>query len=327
MAPFTDPNLLYGFNPGDDTGVYRLDGELALVQSADFFTPIVDDPYQFGRIAAANAFSDLYTMGAKPLLALNIIGFPCKVGVEIISDILRGGADATREAGAVILGGHSVDDAEPKYGLAVTGVVHPQKMVTSHGARPGDELILTKKIGVGIIANMAKLGGGLLGALGAHGPAIGPAVQEEAVAAMMRLNRAASGAMVACGARACTDVSGFGLLGHGLNMAAASGARLAFSYGAVPRYDGVEAHAIAGTKGGGERNYHWVKAKLTVAAGVAHEQVMMLCDAQTSGGLLIAAPPERAGEMLQRLHDGGDAASAIVGHVEQGPPGTVAVHP
>lgn len=327
MAPFADPNLLYGFNPGDDTGVYKLSDEVALVQSVDFFTPIVDDPYQFGRIAAANAFSDLYTMGAKPLLALNIVGFPCKVGVEIISDILRGGADATREAGAVILGGHSVDDAEPKYGLAVTGVVHPGKMITSHGARPGDALILTKKIGVGIIANMAKLASGPLGGLRARGPAIAQAVHDEAVAAMMRLNRSAAEVMVGCGARACTDISGFGLLGHGLNMAEASGARLVFGYGAVPRFDGIEAHAIPGTKGGGERNYHWVKEKLTVAQGVTHEQVMALCDAQTSGGLLIAAPPERADETLRRLHEGGDAASAIVGRVEQGPPGTVAVEP
>jgi len=326
LNPFSHPDLLYGFNAGDDTGVFRLRDDLAIVQSVDFFSPIVDDPYKFGRIAAANALSDIYTSGATPVTALNIIGFPLKLGTELITDILRGGADAVKEAGAVILGGHTIDDEEPKYGLAVTGIVDPAKMITNSGARPGDALLLTKKIGVGILSNIAKLKGGALGALGAGGSSIPEKVYKEAITAMMRLNKNASAAMRKFNVTACTDVSGFGLLGHARNIADNSGVSLSISYSATPRYEGVEERAAQGSKGGGERNYSWIKSFLQKADGVSTAQVMVMCDPQTSGGLLMAVDSNKAEALAKRIRDGGDE-TAIIGQVDQGEPGVIKLDP
>lgn len=304
--------------------MYKVSDDLAIVQTVDFFTPIVDDPYKFGRIAAANALSDIYTIGARPITALNIIAISCSVGMDVAKEILRGGSEVVREAGAVIAGGHSVDDNVPKYGLAVTGVVHPDKLITNQGAKPGDALILTKKIGVGILNNLARRDNSLIEmALRTHH--VPQAVYDEAEAAMMRLNHDASEVMLEFGAHACTDISGFGMLGHIQHIAAASSVRLVIEYSKVPKYDGVEDYAISDTKGAGERNYKGVRDYIETASGVTHENVMVLCDAQTSGGLFIAVAQEKAEAMLKRLHERGDVVSAIVGWVENGPPGTALI--
>lgn len=323
MWTSSDPNVLYGMGIGDDTGVYKLAGDMAIVQTVDFITPIVDDPYTFGRIAAANSLSDIYVVGARPITALNLLG--CSLEPEVMKEILRGGADCVREAGAVVLGGHTVTDDEPKYGLAVTGVVDPQVMVTNKGARPGDALVLTKKLGVGILGNMARYDASIISKITLQGRSVAESIHAEAVAAMTRLNRHASETMLEFGAHACTDISGFGLLGHALNVAVASGVRLTLEYSQIPKYDGVEDHSIAGTRGGGQRNYDSVKHAVDQAEGVTHDRIMVLCDAQTSGGLFIAVAPEKAEAMVARLRGGGDEAAAIVGHVSDGPGGTIEV--
>jgi selenide,water dikinase len=303
-----------------------LTDDLAIVQSVDFFSPNVDDPFEFGRIAAANALSDIYTNGATPVTALNIIGFPCKLGTQMITEILSGGADAVREAGAVILGGHTIDDLEPKYGLAVTGVVNPAKMITNTGAKPGDALLLTKKIGVGIVTSIVKLKNKALGRLGGGGAVISETVHKEAITAMKRINKNASAAMLEFEVNACTDISGFGLLGHARNIAENSGVSLSISYSKTPRYEGVEQNAIRGSKGGGERNYSWIEKFLHTADGVSKEQIMVMCDPQTSGGLLMAIDEGKADKLLNRLKDGGDEA-AIIGQVDEGEPGVIKLNP
>lgn len=305
--------------------MYKLTDDLAIVQSVDFFSPIVDDPYTFGRIAAANALSDLYTMAARPITALNIVAFPCELGLDVAAEIMEGGAKTIAEAGAALLGGHSVEDKEPKYGLAVTGTVNPKKMITNVGARQGDAVILTKKIGTGIICNTLKPKNTLAGAIKRHDKSISKKVIAEMIESMTRLNRNAAHAMMAVGVSACTDVTGYGLLGHALNIAEASKVRLVISHSMVPTFDGLLAHAIAGTKGGGERNYAWVKKKIDPAPGLKIEKIMVLCDAQTSGGLLISVPQAKANKLLTRIRDGGDEVAAIIGHVEKGEPGTIEI--
>ncbi|MBI5815288.1 MAG: selenide, water dikinase SelD [Nitrospinae bacterium] len=322
MKPFSAPEFIYGSGSGDDAGVFKLSDGMALVQTVDFFTPIVDDPYRFGRIGAANSLSDVYALAARPLTALNILAAPCSIGPEIIGEILRGGADAVREAGALIVGGHSLNDNEPKYGLAVTGLVDPAKMITQAKARPGDVLILTKKIGVGIIAGTMKR----YYEAGGQAP-FSTAVIEEAETAMMRLNRDAAAAMAEFGASACTDVSGFGLLGHTGNMAESSNAGLALFYSKVPKYDGLEPFAIKGSGGGGSRNNEWIAPRLSIHESVTREQIMTLCDAQTSGGLLIAIDGDKAGGLVQRLKNNGDEFSAVIGEVTDGPAGSIAIRP
>ncbi len=323
LAPITDPNLLYGNGRGDDTGVYKIADNLAIVQTVDFFTPIVDDPYDFGRIAAANALSDLYCIGARPVTALNIVGFPSKVGLDIVAEILRGGGEGVTEAGAVVVGGHSIDDPEPKYGLAVTGLVDPSMMITNRGARPGMALALTKKIGTGIVNNIAKMRHTLAGKMTRKGLPDG--VFEEAVASMKRLNKSAASVMIDYGVDAATDVTGFGLLGHARNLAEASGVRIVIDYGSVPTFDGIEPLAIPGTKGGGERNRKWIDPVTEWGALMDENKKMVLCDAQTSGGLLIAVEEERADGLVERLRSGGDESAAIVGRVDDGPAGTLRV--
>jgi len=326
IAPFSDPNLIYGSGFGDDAGVYKITEDLAIVQTVDFFTPIVADPYTFGKIAAANALSDVYAMGARPLTAMNIIAISCSIGMDVAREILRGGADKVREAGALIIGGHSVDDNVPKYGLAVTGLVDPRKMITNRGAKPGDALILTKKLGVGILNNIARHDHSVIAStLNIHHPE--QALRDEMETAMMRLNRHASETMLEFSAHACTDVTGFGFLGHARNIAEASGVRLVVEYSRVPRYDGVETHSKSDSKGGGQRNYKGVKDYIEVAKGVTQGQVDVLCDPQTSGGLFIAVAPDRADAMLARLHEGGDTVSAVVGWADNGKPGTILINP
>ncbi len=300
-----------GHETRDDAAVYRLGPAEAVVQTVDFFTPVVDDPYWFGRIAAANAFSDIWAMGARPIFALNLVGFPVKaLPLEVLGEILRGGAEAAARAGAPILGGHSIDDPEPKYGLAVTGLVHPDRILRNVGARPGDQLLLTKPIGTGILTTAIKRG-------------VLPREQIERVTAVMaELNRAAGEVFAASGAvHALTDVTGFGLLGHGWEMAEGSGVVLRFRADAVPVLEGARDLAARGVvPGGSAANLEWVRPHVRFGAGVDEVARQVLADAQTNGGLLAAVEPARAPELLGRLQEVG-VRSAHVGEVGPAPDG------
>jgi selenide,water dikinase len=284
----TDPRVLVGADTADDAGVVQLTDELAIVQTADFFTPIVDDPYAFGRIAAANALSDVYAMGARPVSALNLVAYPLEtLGPELLAEILRGGADAVAEAGASVVGGHSIDDPEPKYGMAVTGVVHPRAVLTNAGGREGDALVLTKPLGAGTVATALKRG------------LADAALVERGIAVMSALNASASGQARDAGAHALTDVTGFGLLGHTHELAAASGLAARIDAAAIPAIEGVlellaDEAALAG---GSRRNRADAETFTTWAEGVPEPRRRLACDAMTSGGLLAAVPPERAGEI------------------------------
>ena len=313
MPPLTDPNVLVGHATSDDAGVYRLSDDLALVQTVDFFTPVVDDPYDFGRIAAANALSDVYAMGGTPITALNVVAFPVEeLGTEILARILEGGAAVATQAGVVILGGHTVKDDEPKYGLAVTGTVRPGHVVTNAGARPGDLLLLTKPIGTGILTTARKRD--LIG-----DAELGPAIDQ-----MVRLNDRAARAMLAHGAHAATDVTGYGLVGHAGEMARASGVALALDAQRVPLFEGLLDLIAREAVPGGTRDNLTDHATFTqYAAGVGEAHRIALSDAQTSGGLLIAIAAEGAARVLAELEDLGTAT--IVGEVLDGPSGTIVV--
>jgi selenide,water dikinase len=295
-----DARLLVGRETFDDAGVFRLSDDLALVQTVDFFAPIVDDPYRFGRVAAANALSDVYAMGGEPLTAMNIVGFPEKaLPLSVLTEILRGGQDAVHEAGARIVGGHTVTDEELKYGLSVTGQVHPDRILSNAKARVGDVLVLTKPIGTGILATAGKRG--LL-----------TFAQDEALyASMAMLNRDASRAAVALGARCATDVTGFGLLGHARHIAKASGVTVTIEHAAVPLLEGTREAVIAGhTTGGAKRNARWLDADTDWSDAGADVRAL-LTDPQTSGGLLVALEPARVPEFVTRVQ-----GAQVVGGVE-----------
>jgi len=299
LPAHADPRLLVGRETFDDAGVFVLRDDLALVQTVDFFAPIVDDPYDFGQIAAANALSDVYAMGGEPLTALNIVGFPTgKLPIEVLSEILRGGQDMVHAAGAVIAGGHSVVDEELKYGLSVTGQVDPRRMLTNAGARPGDVLVLTKPLGTGILATAGKRG------------QLEPAHERAMLASMRALNDEASRAAVAVGARCATDVTGFGLLGHASHIARASAVTLELSVPAVPLLPGAREAAIAGVRtGGAERNDQYLQPLVDWGRATDAERALLV-DPQTSGGLLVAVPPDRAEEYLSRV-----PGAVVVGQV------------
>ena len=284
MLPHEDARVLVDASSRDDAAVYQIDEHRALVATADFFTPIVDDPYDFGRVAAANALSDVYAMGARPLFALNLVGFPRKLlGEGILEEILRGGADVARAAGSPIIGGHSIDDAEPKYGLAVIGEVDPERMVRNSGARANDVLVLTKPIGTGIIATALK------------NDRASEEVVAAAVASMTTLNRDAAGVMLRVGVHAATDVTGFGLLGHLHEMLRGSGVGARIRASAVPLLHGAAELAIAGEfPGGTRRNYADAGPITTWAPEIPEWLKLLLCDAQTSGGLLVACDAQDA---------------------------------
>lgn len=307
---------MVGLDAPDDAGVYRLSDDVALVQTVDFFTPIVDDPYAFGQIAAANALSDVYAMGGRPLTALNIVGFPIsKLPAQVLADILRGGADKVREAGAVIVGGHSVDDAEPKYGLAVLGIVHPARLLTKGGARPSDVLVLTKPIGIGVVTTAIKRG------------LASREVAEEAVGVMSRLNNVTD-VLHKAGVRGATDITGFGLLGHALEMAREGGVALRIRAGHVPVLPAALSYAEQDVFPGGSRaNRRHVEPWVSFDDAVPERDRMILCDAVTSGGLLIACPRDRVDRLLEDLAAAGTISQAIIGHVEDGPAGRIAVEP
>jgi selenide,water dikinase len=303
-----DPALLVGHDTADDAAAYRVSEDLAVVITADFFTPVVDDPYDFGRIAAANALSDVYAMGAEPVAALNLVAWSVEeLGADPLREVLRGGGDVARAAGAAIAGGHSIDDPEPKYGLAVTGTVHPDRLVRNSTARAGDELRLTKPVGGGLATTALKRGS----------PGAGEAVAA-AVAVMSELNREAARGAVAAGASAMTDVTGFGLLGHLHEMLVASGLSARIDAGAVPAIDGV-LELLRGTdppiSGGSRRNREWAEPWVDWNGDVPEETRWLLVDAMTSGGLLVAAPP------------GSGAPGVRIGAVAVGEPGRIAVAP
>ncbi|MDB5085888.1 MAG: selD [Bacilli bacterium] len=311
-----DANLLVGLDTSDDAGVYRLTDDLALVQTVDYFTPIVDDPYMFGAIAAANALSDVYAMGGKPITVLNIVGFPIsKLDKRILAEILRGGADKVREAGAVLVGGHSIDDTDPKFGMAVTGIVHPQQVWTNAGARAGDRLLLTKPIGVGILTTGIKRG------------RLSPAEIQQVEQVMAALNKTAAEVARGYDVHACTDITGFGLLGHLLEMARGAGVGIHVQSSSVPRLERARELAAEGVMPGGtKRNFEWASECVTYADSIDQTEQYLLCDAVTSGGLLLAVPAEQAESLQSALLAAGVEAAAIIGSVVQEHPGKIQVN-
>ena len=310
-----DPAMLVGSETADDAGVYRVSDELALVQTVDFFTPIVDDPHDFGRIAAANALSDVYAMGARPVTALNLVAFSLELlGADVLTAILRGGASIASEAGVSIVGGHSIDDPEPKYGLAVTGVAHPERVVRNCTARAGDQLLLTKPLGAGAVSTAVK-----------HGLANGELVAR-ATAVMTTLNAAAAEAALTVGPSAMTDVTGFGLLGHLRELALASGVSAVVEAGEVPAIEGVPEllEDGSGVSGGNRRNREFAESFTTFAGDVDERLRRLVCDPMTSGGLLVAVPAERAPAMEAELRAAAPATVAI-GALGEGEPGAIEV--
>ncbi|HUZ30324.1 MAG TPA: selenide, water dikinase SelD [Solirubrobacteraceae bacterium] len=303
----SDARVLVGYDTADDAGVYQLREDLALVHTADFFTPIVDDPFDFGRIAATNALSDVYAMGATPVTAVNLVAFSLQdLGPDVLLEILRGGAEVAAQAGVAILGGHSIEDSEPKYGLSVTGIVHPWELITNAGGEPGDALVLTKPLGSGAISTAAQRG-----IAGAPIPA--------AVAVMTTLNAEAATAARQVSARALTDVTGFGLLGHLRELTLASGVAAEVDAAAVPAIEGAlellsdpQGSAVSG---GTRRNRAHAEEFSSFAASVPEAQRWLVCDAMTSGGLLAAVPPEAAGGM----------PGPVIGRLTEGPAGMISV--
>jgi len=303
----SDPNLLVGTQTSDDAGVYRLRDDLALVQTVDFFTPIVDDPYDFGRIAATNALSDVYAMGGRPVSALNLVAWSvADLGSELLGEVLRGGADVAQDAGVAIVGGHTIDDPEPKYGMAVTGVIDPADVITNARGRAGDALVLTKPVGAGAVTTSLKK------------DLASDEVLAAAVEVMTTLNVDAAAAARAAGVRAMTDVTGFGLLGHLHELALASGVSAVVDAAAVPAIPGAlelleDDRAVAG---GSRNNRRYAEEFASFDASVDEVYRRLVTDAMTSGGLLVAIEPARAGEV----------PGAVVGRLVEGEPGTISVH-
>lgn len=318
MPPITDPNVLVGTSTSDDAGVYRLSDELAIIQTVDFFTPIADSPYDFGAIAAANSLSDVYAMGGRPVVALNIVGFPKdhpQCPMSVLAEILRGGSDKAREAGVSIIGGHTVDDQEPKYGLSVTGLVHPDRIWRNVGGKPGDKLIATKSLGMGIISTAVRKG------------AVSEDLERRSVAAMAELNKDAAVVAQRFAVHACTDITGFGFLGHLREMLAdgRSGARIQFS--AVAVHEGTVALAEAGyIPAGARNNLKNLEAAVDFNRRLTELEKIILCDPQTSGGLLFAVDPKTAQPLLEELKQAGVVAS-IVGELVDDFHGKISVTP
>lgn len=294
------PELLVGRETSDDAGVYQLTDTIALIQTIDYFTPVVDDPYMFGQIAAANALSDVYAMGGSPKTALNMVGYPIKkLGGEMLAEILRGGSDKVKEAGAILIGGHSIDDQEPKYGLSVTGIVHPEKFWRNVGAKPGQVLVITKPIGVGILTTGIKRG------------AVSPEQEKVVTETMASLNKIAAEVLSNYSPGAVTDVTGFGLLGHGSEMASGSQVSLVFDFLKVPILDGALSLARDGiVPGGSKANHNWLEKDVHYE-DIAPEEQLVLCDAITSGGLLAALDPIEADSYVNAMKEAGQDAWII----------------
>jgi len=301
-----------GAETGDDAAVYRINDETALIVTVDFFPPITDDPYEFGAIAAANSLSDVYAMGGKPLIALNVVGFPASLDKSILGRTLQGGYAKAAEAECLIVGGHTVDDPEPKYGLSVIGVVEPGKQVSNAGAKSGDVLILSKPIGTGIITTAGKQG------------VVDPDVMAGAVQTMAALNRPAAQAMQRVGVNSATDITGFGLMGHLKSMVKGSGVAAEVSLGAIPVLAGARKLLDSGVAPGGtHRNLSSVEHAVTWDPALTDDDRLLLCDAQTSGGLLMSVPAARADALVAALLKEGAPCAAVVGRVTDGPAGTI----
>ncbi len=315
IPPISDPRLLVGTATADDAGVFRLTPEATIVQTVDVFTPGVDDPYTFGRIAAANSLSDVYAMGGRPVTALSIIGFPIeRLPHEVMTEIIRGGMTGLTEAGTILLGGHSINDEEIKFGFAVTGLIRNDELVTNAGARPGDVLVLTKPLGTGIVSLAAQIG------------RAAPESVEAMLASMTTLNRAAAEVMVRNGATACTDVTGFGLMGHLAQMAIQSRVTAEIWLDELPLFPGVLDYARQGMySGANERNAEFSAAVADFAAGIGEDRKAVLFDAQTSGGLLIAFPPDKVEPALADMRRSGVSQAVIVGRIAGSSEGRIRV--
>ncbi|SCJ56304.1 Selenide%2C water dikinase [uncultured Flavonifractor sp.] len=306
---------MVGFDASDDAAVYRINDDTAMIQTADFFPPVVDDPRSFGRIAAANALSDVYAMGGTPRLAINLLCFPTCLNLEIVREILAGGADKVVEAGAVIAGGHSIEDTEPKYGLCVTGFARPEEILTNSGAKPGDLLVLTKPVGTGVLSTAAKA------------ELLTDGQMKEMIGLMSTLNKGAQEVMLPLHPSACTDITGFGLLGHVNELAEGSGVTVQLWADTVPFASGALELAQDGIiPAGAYRNRNYLEGKVKVEEAVALEVSDLLFDPQTAGGLLISIPEERGAELVRRLNDRG-IPGAVIGQVQSKGEYTVHVLP
>lgn len=304
-----NPNLLVGFEWSDDAAIYKLTDNLALVQTIDFFPPVVDDPYIFGQIAAANALSDVYAMGGKPLTAMNVVAFPVhNMDIGVLKEILKGGVQKLNEAGVSLVGGHSIEDKEIKYGLSVTGIINPGKIITNQGLKPGDNLVLTKPLGTGIINTAVKNG------------RVDARIVRLAQKSMCVLNRAASEIMLEVGVNACTDVTGFGLLVHLCKMTASSQSGAVINVSDVPIFDGAAGFAQKGLIPGGTlRNRQFCENRIIQNREIPGYLMDILFDPQTSGGLLISVPKQKTGELLRRLKAGNIRAARVIGRVTASP--------
>jgi len=317
LPPPTDPRLLVGINTADDAGVFQVRDDLALIQTVDIFTPVLDDPFTYGQVAAANSLSDVYAMGGTPLTVLNVVGWPKGVfPLWVLSEILLGGQDKVTEAGAVVAGGHTIIDRELKYGLSVTGVVHPSRIVTNAAARPGDALILTKPLGMGVISTAIKMG------------QAAPELEAKVGRIMATLNKTAAEVMGRYRTHACTDVTGFGLLGHLHEMMKASGVSAQLYFSEIPILPEALPFAMGETVPGGTKsNRAYLAPHVRLHPVIAEAQATLVFDAQTSGGLLISVHPDDADAMLTELRDRGVEAASLIGEVQAGEAGTVAVGP
>ena len=312
-----DPNLITGIEHAEDAGVYKLSPDLALVQTVDFFTPTVDDPYTFGQIAATNALNDVYAMGGKPLTAMNIVCFPVKeMDIAVLRDVLRGGLDKMREAGVLLVGGHSVEDKEIKYGLAVTGLIHPDKVLFNRGALAGDSLILTKPLGTGIVSTALK------------GGEIDPQLLLQAIDSMTRLNKKAAELIMENGSiHACTDITGFGLLGHACEMVEGSTVGLRINSATVPLFNGLKKLVEEGfVPGGLYRNKNFRIAQIEAADTCPSWLLDVFFDPQTAGGLFFSLPAEQAAPLVEKMQSAGIGDTAIVGEVVSDHPGRIFVY-
>lgn len=304
LPKFHSDKLIVGLDTADDAAVYKLDDEKAIIQTLDFFTPIVDDPRDFGRIAAANSLSDVYAMGGEPTIALNIVGFPNCLPIEVLGEILAGGAEKVQEAGALLVGGHTIEDDEPKYGLSVTGLVHPDKVLSNANAKVGDVLILTKPIGIGVMNTAIK------------GEMASKEEIEEAVQVMAYLNKDAADGMKQVHVNTCTDITGFGLVGHLYEVAKASGVTIEVFSSDVPILKGAREHAEMGLLPAGMyKNLAYVQDYVKVAEGIEEVMIDLLHDPQTSGGLLISLPEEEAEKLMEIYKDTLETAFSIIGRV------------
>jgi selenide,water dikinase len=305
LPKVSHPNLIIGSETGDDAAVYKLDEDVGLVFTVDFFPPITDDAYEFGAISAANSLSDVYAMGGKPLMALNITGFPDSLDKDILGDILRGGYDKAAEAGCLLVGGHTVDDLEPKYGMAVVGLVPPGKAVSNKDAKPGDVLILTKPIGTGIITTAGKQN------------KVSSEVMELAISIMSTLNKTSSEIMMDVGVHACTDVTGFGLMGHLMSMMKASNTTANIVFADVPVIEGTWNLLDQGiVPGGTMRNKSSVDSSINWFDGITEQAQLLLCDAQTSGGFFISVSQDKSDLLLDKLHKSGILDATVIGKVD-----------